>query len=819
MLSGFNPLQLTNNPEIGRSNIMQNSTKSRSQLPGANWNPAVFIAALLMMMTANTFAAAKFVSGLAPDWNQPYRYVNPNGPGPDPSGLLHAVNQWNDWCAPTSAANLAGYWADARGVTVADTTSFPNSTVAWAVGPSWQDYLADGTTNRPQPQAVAGSLPVPTTDIGWYMDANRGVPYDHVAGSFMGGWFFGNVNHPGTYLKDIHAGLQNYLNCRYGLSGSVFWRTGTRGIAFAAGTDPSGASAAVHLNEASAFAEVMSEIDTNRTLILCFTHWNISASPFTLAPVGIKTESALGGTYYTWGPTPGPNPTNAEDEVWNYSDYDTALGHAVTAVGYIRAGDVDDPGPTLPGIMAPTDWVIVHDNWSTTPRNVIIPYGSPNPPSNGTFVATWVADTTAVPWPTAAKFVKGVVPDWNQPYRYTAQFPKGGPGPDPNNINIGQPFPFVDQWNDWCAPSSAANLAGHWADQHGAPVADTTPSSGSTVAWKAGPSWQDYLADGFARPAPQGAPGPLPASPTDIGWYMDSNLGVLYDPPAVGVMGGFFFGNGPHAGTFLKDIHVGLQNYLNSLYSCSNGVWNTGTEGRGFAAGMNPTGGAAQILGDPVTAFNEVTNEINRNHTLILCYLHWNVGMAPADGLPSVNTNTESDFGGTYYQWGPPPAPGTTNAENEVWNLYDGGMGLGHAVTVVGYIPQGDILDPGPGLLGIMAPTDWVIVHDNWFSTPRNVIIPFDFVGNGNWVANTYAWPDPGFLRLTNIIVAGRTNAVVSLTGIPGCCHDLLCKTNLLADTWFVCVSNVAFKAGTMRITNTVSINDPQRFYRIKASY
>jgi hypothetical protein len=184
-----------------------------------------------------------------------------------------------------------------------------------------------------------------------------------------------------------------------------------------------------------------------------------------------------------------------------------------------------------------------------------------------------------------------------------------------------------------------------------------------------------------------------------------------------------------------------------------------------------------------------------------------------------VNTNTESDFGGTYYQWGPPPAPGTTNAENEVWNLYDGGMGLGHAVTVVGYIPQGDILDPGPGLLGIMAPTDWVIVHDNWFSTPRNVIIPFDFVGNGNWVANTYAWPDPGFLRLTNIIVAGRTNAVVSLTGIPGCCHDLLCKTNLLADTWFVCVSNVAFKAGTMRITNTVSINDPQRFYRIKASY
>ena len=790
---------------------MQNSTKSRRQLPGANWNPAVFIAALLMMMTTNVFASAKFVSGLVPDWNQPYRYVNPNGPGPDP-GAPNVVNQWNDWCAPTSGANLAGYWADARGVPVADNTNFPNSIVGWAAGPSWQDYLADGTTNRPAPQAVAGSLPIPTTDIGWYMDCNRGVLYDPPAAGVMGGWFFGNGPHPGTYLKDMQPGLQNYLNSRYSLSGGVFWRTGIQGGSFAAGTAPSGAPAAIHFNEASGFAEVMSEIDTNRTLILCFKHWNILNTPFTLPQRGTSTEAQYGGTYYTWGSS--SSLTNTENEVWTNLDSAAAQGHAVTAVGYIQANDPDDQWAAA-GLTGPTDWVIVHDNWSTTPRNVIIPYSTliaPPFPAR-TWVATWVANTTAVPWPTAAKFIKGVVPDWNQPYRYTAQFPKGGPGPDPNNQT---PFSPVDQWNDWCAPTSAANLAGHWADYYGAPVADTTPFSGSTVAWKAGPSWQDYLADGFARPAPQGAPGPLPVPPTDIGWYMDSNLGVPYDPPAVGVMGGFFFGNGPHAGTFLKDIHVGLKNYLNSLYSFSNGVWNTGTEGRAFAAGMNPTGGVAQILGDPVTAFNEVTNEINRNHTLILCYLHWNVGMAPAIGLPSVNTNTESDFGGTYYQWGLPPAPGTTNAENEVWNLYEGDMGLGHAVTAVGYIPQGDVLDPGPALgLGF---TDWVIVHDNWFSTPRNVIIPFDFVGSGNWVANTYAWPDPGFLRLTNIIVAGRTNAVVSLTGIPGYHHDLLCTTNLLS-AWSTAVSNVAFSAGTMRITNTVPAGDPQRFYRVKAGY
>jgi hypothetical protein len=278
-------------------------------------------------------------------------------------------------------------------------------------------------------------------------------------------------------------------------------------------------------------------------------------------------------------------------------------------------------------------------------------------------------------------------------------------------------------------------------------------------------------------------------------------------------MGGFFYGNAAHSGTYLKDIGPGLQTFLNSRYTVAGGGWDTGTEGINFAAGMNPIGGAAQVLGDPVSAFNAVKAEINRSHTLILCYSHWNISAAPTGGLPSVGTNTESDFGGTYYQWGLVPVPYATNAEDEVWNMYDGDYALGHAVTAVGYIPAGDVLDPGP-LLG-MGMNDWVIVHDNWFSTPRNVIIPFfNF-----WVANTYAFPDPGFLQLTNIVLVLKTNAVVSFTGIPSYLHDLLWKTNLTTSAWSTAVSNVAFTAGAMRITNTVPAGDPQRFYRIKAHY
>ncbi len=206
--------------------------------------------------------------------------------------------------------------------------------------------------------------------------------------------------------------------------------------------------------------------------------------------------------------------------------------------------------------------------------------------------------------------------------------------------------------------------------------------------------------------------------------------------------------------------------------------------------------------------------EISRDHTLILCFKHWNVGAAGTPDLPVVNTNTESGYGGSYYLWG--SGTGSTNAEDEEWNLGTNGVALGHAVTAVGYIPAGDLLDPWQALQ--RPPTDWVIVHDNWASTPRNVIVPFDYFNN--WVANTIAFPDPSFLQLTNIVVVSRTNAVVSLTGIPGYLHDLQCNTNLLAtNAWSTAVSNVAFAAGTMRITNTVPSSDPQRFYRIRADY
>jgi hypothetical protein len=798
---------------------MTSSFGGKNHFGDSSWKFVVLTAIVLVAMTASVFGAAKFVSGLVPDWNQPYRYNAPNGPGPDPNRVanpLWPTDQWNDWCAPTSAANLAGHWTDVRGVPVADTTAFPGSTVAWGAGPSWQDYLAD--SNRPPPQA-SFPLPSPTTDIGWYMDSNFGVPYDDGSPNVMAGWHFGDAPHKGTYLKNIHVGLQLFLNNRYSLAHGKCWLTGTRGVGYFAGVSPDGTpNLAVFPDEPTAFNQVKSEINSNRTLILCFQHWSVNKSNLGVPQSGTLTnESAFGYTNYTFVTyTGGPN---AEDEYWNSYDDGSALGHAVTCVGYIPAGDPADQGPAL-GI-GQTDWVIVHDNWASTPRNVAVPYTAPQPPATPhTFNPYWVANTTAVISNTAAKFVTCLVPDWNQPYRYNAGSAHGGPGQIP-------PPPPPGQWSAWCAPSSAANLAGHWMDCYGAPVADTTPFDsvpfpGSTVNWAGGASWQDYLADGANRPPVQNPPCGLPQNPTDIGWYMDTNRGQPLDAGG-GSMGGYCLNpiNDIHVGTYLKDIHAGLGLYLNALFGQPNGPgWDTGTRGKVWAAGTDALGNPAAVHPNEASAFGEVVQEINRNHTLLLSFEHWNVAAAGVADVNFDGTNTEAASGASYYNWGDRPSGVDTN-ENEYWNYYDeyynASNNLGHTVTCVGYIPATDPLDQGPALQ--LGPTDWVIVHDNWASTPRNVIIPYGSPGlfNANWVANTTVEPSQ-HLSISNIVKVAN-DVFIDFTTIPSAMHHLEWMSEMTNSTWTVAVSNMPFVVGTRRVTNTVSSSVTNRFYRVKANY
>ncbi len=302
----------------------------------------------------------------------------------------------------------------------------------------------------------------------------------------------------------------------------------------------------------------------------------------------------------------------------------------------------------------------------------------------------------------AQTYVPGQAPDWDQPYWYTPGSPNGGPGPDPTPG-------VVDFWNAWSGPTSGSNLAGHWEDVLGPPVADGVPFPNTSMPFGAGPLWQDYLADASGlRPV-----GNLPSLPTDVGYGMDTNgLGLL-------------IGNPPHPGTFLKDLDTGLWRFFQTVQP---GVWTTGTQGQAYAAGVRTDGiTPATPHGSPITAFAEITGEINAGRTLLVSWTHWNV--VPLGPQLPPSGGGEAAFTLHFYTFGPmAPDPW---GNDETWTGGFGPNSIGHVVTAVGYLSAGDPLNPMPG-------TDWVIVHDNVIQTPRNIAVPLNF---NDWVANTTVAP------------------------------------------------------------------------------
>jgi len=330
---------------------------------------------LLLVETPPAANASVFVTGEVPDWDQPYTYVGaPHGPGPNPAP--GAVDPYDAWCGPASASNLLGHWEDVRGVPSADGVTFalstpPNAPIPWPGPPIWHDW--DLGSLRPPP----GPTPTSESDVAWFMDTNA-----------SGSTLRSNGPHSGTYTKDLHVGLAELLvHAAVGSPGIGLWTTGTRAGSFALGTDASGAAATPHASAASAFAEIVGEINANRTAIVTWLHWNVSMVGSLPPSMGAMDESQFGGDYYTFNAGPPPADPWGNDEVWPEDPIDPLqnLGHIVTAVGYIPAGGPDDIN--APG--NPTDWVIVHDNVAGTHRNVIVPLTAAE------YASVWVANTNA----------------------------------------------------------------------------------------------------------------------------------------------------------------------------------------------------------------------------------------------------------------------------------------------------------------------------------------------------------------------------------------------------------------------------------------
>jgi hypothetical protein len=224
-----------------------------------------------------------------------------------------------NYCAPMAMINVLCYWDVVKGLpnAINVTAGLPAKTAA--------DYL------------------------GWFMDTSN-------AGSSARA----NAGQPGTLDVDIAPGTVDFVRWD---AAHLFLVPPPPAPALPAGK--LGYDWTVTPNCAgdygSSLAFYKTEIDAGRPLVVSFTYWNPADQH--IAVTDPETEETI--NVFAWG-----TPTNySTDPVENW---DEGIGHAVTGVGYILNWDPDGAGVGLP----PADYVIVYDNWLSTPKNIAIPWAN-----------------------------------------------------------------------------------------------------------------------------------------------------------------------------------------------------------------------------------------------------------------------------------------------------------------------------------------------------------------------------------------------------------------------------------------------------------
>ena len=234
-----------------------------------------------------------------------------------PTQTLPSTNPNTNYCAPMAMINIALYWNFVMGHANAEnvTACLPAKTAA--------EYL------------------------GYFMDTNNtGSP---ARGNDADG-------HPGTYDKDIAPGTVEFVRwdaSNLFLTPPPNLPAGKLGYNWTVTQN-----CTTDYNSSLAFYKA--EIDAGRPLVVSFSYWNPMFTQISYPDP--ETEETI--NVFAWG------------EYKSYSTdpveyWDEGIGHAVTGVGYILNWDPDGSGP-LPS----DDYVIVHDNWVTTPENIALPWAN-----------------------------------------------------------------------------------------------------------------------------------------------------------------------------------------------------------------------------------------------------------------------------------------------------------------------------------------------------------------------------------------------------------------------------------------------------------
>ena len=261
---------------------------------------------------------------------------------------------------------------------------------------------------------------------------------------------------------------------------------------------------------------------------------------------------------------------------------------------------------------------------------------------------------------------------------------------------------FTRDRSNYCAPMAFANIVAYWD------------------------SVQNHA---FARNVMGGLPGKEVAE--YIGWFMDTN-----DQGNPGRENGT--GRLSAKGTYGHDQWMGAQEYIHFDSVNTFGYPNT--------IPKEKVGYSWDIQQGPFTPFMDLKAELDKQSPVKADFLYWNIfptGNYLTDSLFSVDT--------VYiYEWGLLVGNSGSVDERdpqETWNLSEDPLGnIGHAVTVVGYLEN------------YKADTSYVIVHDNWPNTPRNIAIP--------WLQNKVSsWMFIHVPELPDLTIAGIYTLVDTTKG------------------------------------------------------
>jgi hypothetical protein len=666
---------------------------------------------ILFLFYSPIYSQITFIKDV-PDYNQP------------PAQSLPSTIDISNYCAPFAALNIIAYW--------------------------------DSTAQHPLAKGVMGSLPPKEAAeyIGWFMDTNNNGSLNR-----------NNLSEQGTYVSDQGPGILEYFQFdsvnHYGFPppfpqnkiSYFLWDVGTEL------TPP--------------FPTLMQEINDGNPVKLDFLHWNIQKTGYKFFDPAVSEDTIY---IYQWdvpvdtSAVQGPeNPS----EKWNLEAGESNIGHAVTCVGYM-------PAYTPPNsILPPDDYVIVHDNWRTTPKDIAIPWQDFNiampsvtaiiwvrPPYHPDLTITTVkasndtaigySDTLTINYPVSVSttiteskgfpippfiLVSGALdlvgtvinedtliyptaPNkqqqtdsivvffdslftpiatgdytiysqvfWDQNSDGKINDPADADtGNDhyaistsvlyyvvytqlhliPNVPDLNQPqppnitLPFTLPFN-FCAPTAAANILLFWdiIVNHQNAINVTAGLPGETLA--------EY-----------------------IGWFMDTNNkgnpaaynGRIYQAAS---------------GTYTIDQDSLLREYVR--WDAANpapidSLFPVQKSGYDWIYQADYSGG-----------YSLYQPEIQLGHPVKADFAHWNISFSGTLFIDSLTQDTAY-----LYNWGIPvksSAQADPAAPEEDWNLEEDDQNIGHAVTGVGFVT------------GLPFGSFYAVVHDNWATTPRNIVIPW----------------------------------------------------------------------------------------------